>query len=126
MGNPNCPEPNCHRVLRLRHLVSNLGIQPCPHCRGGEYKKYILTPAKEGLLKCSRCKKDYAPKRREGYGKYFVCKDHPWQKFKVGAEVIMCKSKPKTVEELKAIEKSFEKPQQAQQRRRPNVQMRRA
>lgn len=123
MANPNCPEPKCHRVMRLRHLKTDLGLSPCPFCKSEHSKPYVLTPKKEGLRKCMHCKKDFPPVRREGYGRFFICKDHPWQKFVVGGEVIHCKSRPKNWRQLQK-ELGIKRPLQAkEQRRQPNVQM---
>ena len=125
IGNPLCPEPNCHRILRLKKLKVNIGFSPCPKCRTERTKRYILTPLKEGLFRCVQCHNAYKPKRREGLTKFFICKDHPWQKFKVGAEVILCKSKPKSMEEImrdlkvKPVEQATKR-----QRRQPNVRTR--
>lgn len=124
MGNPNCPEPNCHRILRLRHLKTDLGITGCPKCKRSESKPYILTEKKKGMRKCMQCRKDFMPERREGYSRYWICKDHPWQKFKVGAEVISCKTKPKTAEEF-ARDAGTKKPFVAKNKQRnPYAQMR--
>lgn len=100
MGNPLCPEPNCKHILRLRKLKTDLGLSPCPKCGKGNSKPYILTEKKKGMRKCMRCRTDYTPKRVEGLTKFFICIEHPWQKFKVGAEVIMSKTKPKTAREI--------------------------
>jgi|GEM_PF-4932547 hypothetical protein len=120
--NPNCPEKGCHRLLRVRHLKSLLGMTGCPNCKTSESKPYILTAKKEGMRRCLRCKQDYKPKVREGYGRYWICKDHPWQKFKVGAEVIRCKSKIKSDNEVNAMLKRLSV-EQARERRQPNVRM---
>jgi hypothetical protein len=118
--NPNCPEPKCHRVMRTRKLKTDLGIAPCPNCRGNDSKKYILTSKKEGMRKCMRCRKDFYPQRREGLGRFFICPEHPWQKFRVGSEVILCKERPTNWRKLAGIKKAF----QATKRKQPNVQMR--
>jgi hypothetical protein len=123
MGNPLCPEPNCHRLMYAKNLGSILGMTPCPKCGTGESKPYILTEKKKGMVKCLRCRQDYKPKRREGYGKYWVCTKHPWQRFKIGAETIIRKEKPKSDEEINEMLKPMQF-QQAQERRQfPNVRM---
>jgi hypothetical protein len=98
--NPLCPEPNCKLILRLKKLKTNAGLSSCPKCRSDERKKYILTESKKGMFKCMKCRTDYMPKRKEGLSRFFICKDHPWQKFKVGAEVIMPKTRPLTEREV--------------------------
>lgn len=124
--NPNCPEPKCHHVMRVKHLKIDLGLAPCPFCKNGESKTYVLTSKKEGMRKCMRCRKDFVPTRREGYGRFFICKYHSWQKFIVGGEVIRCKNRPKNWRQLQK-ELGIKRPFQAkEQRRQPNVQMRRA
>jgi hypothetical protein len=47
------------------------------------------------------CRTDFTPKRREGYGRFWVCKDHPWQKFPVGSAIITLQPRPKTIEETR-------------------------
>lgn len=122
--NPRCPEPKCIRLLRIRKLITKLGLSECPNCRRSQSKPFILTEKKKGMRKCLKCRKDFMPKRREGLTKYFICQDHPWQKFKVGAEVISYKTKPKTAEEL-IRDAGAKKPFQAKKKpRQPNVQMR--
>lgn len=119
MANPICPEPDCKNVLRLRYLTINLGLTGCPQCKISESKPYILTEKKKGMRKCLQCRKDYTPKRREGYGKYWMCKDHPWQKFKVGAEVIICKNKSKTEKEINDLLKPLMIEQARERRQQP-------
>lgn len=116
--NPLCPEPKCKHVMRLRKLKTDLGMSGCPNCRNSETKPYILTEKKKGMRKCLRCRKDYMPIRREGFSKFFICIEHPWQKFKVGAEVISCKTKPKTERELMK-DVGSKRPFQAKAKRRP-------
>ena len=100
MGNPLCPEPKCRHILRLRKLKTDLGLSSCPKCGKGQSKPYILTEKKKGIRKCMRCRTDYAPKRVTGLTKFFICIEHPWQKFKVGAEVIIARTRPKTAREI--------------------------
>jgi len=122
--NPRCPEPKCGRLLRTRKLKTNLGLSGCPKCKHSESKPYILTEKKKGMRKCMQCRQDFTPERREGLSKFFICQDHPWQKFQVGAEVISCKTKPKTAEEL-TRDAGAKKPFQAKNKQRnPYVQMR--
>ena len=123
--NPCCPEPNCHRMLRVRHLTHTISVQPCPKCKGTDYKRYVNTPNKEGMVKCLQCKTDYELVRREGYGRFWVCPDHPWQKFKVGGEVIMCKCKPKSDTEIYEMLKPMQFQKTREKQRAPtNVQLR--
>lgn len=121
--NPRCPEPKCIRLLRVRKIKTDLGMSECPKCKRSESKPYILTEKKKGMRKCLRCRQDFTPERRQGLTKYFICKDHTWQRFKVGAEVISCKPKPKTMEEI-SKDAGVKKPFQAKKRHQPNVQMR--
>ena len=81
--------------MRTRKLKTDLGLSPCPKCGKGNSKPYILTEKKKRMRKCLRCRTDYTPKRKEGLTKFFVCQNHPWQKFKVGAEVIIAKARSK-------------------------------
>lgn len=76
-----------------------------------------MTEKKKGMRKCMKCRKDYMPNRRQGLTKYFVCKDHTWQRFKVGAEVITYKTKPKTENEL-IKDAAAKRPFQAQNKQR--------
>lgn len=99
--NPICPEPECTHVLRLRKLKTNLGFSVCPSCKNSASKPYILTIMKKGVRKCMKCRKDYTPTYREGYSKFFICIEHPWQKFVVGRDVIIARTKPKTFDEIK-------------------------
>ena len=125
MANPNCPEPKCHRILRLRHLKTDLGLMPCPFCKSEYSKGYVLTPKKEGLRKCMKCRKDFPAIRREGYSRFFICRDHPWQKFQVGCEIIRCKNRPVNWKQLQK-ELGVKRPFQATQRKQqmpPNMQM---
>lgn len=122
MTNPICPEPDCKHIMRLRHLKTNLGILPCPNCKGNESKKYVLTINKQGLRKCMQCRKDFKPKRREGMARFWVCRNHPWQKFKVGAEVIICKGKPKSEKEIRDMLKPLMVEQARERRQNPRFQ----
>jgi hypothetical protein len=119
--NPFCPEPKCKRILRIRKLKINLGLSACPRCGKFGCKPYILTEKKKGLSRCVNCHFDFKPKRREGYGRFWVCKDHPWQKFNVGSEVIIAKTKPKTIREL-VKDVGSKRPFQAWKKRQQNVQ----
>jgi len=122
--NPLCPEPDCKSLLRVRKLKINLGFSGCPFCKSDNSKPYIMTEKKKGMRKCMKCRKDYMPERRQGFTKYFVCKYHTWQRFKVGAEVIMRKAKPKTENDL-IKDAGAKRPFQAKnQQRQPNVQIR--
>lgn len=78
------------------------------------------------MRKCIRCRKDYTPKRREGYGKFYVCPEHYWQRFAVG-EVIRCKEKPRTTEEIikdVGSKRPFQAKKPRQQRQQLNVKVR--
>jgi hypothetical protein len=121
MGCPPCPEPNCHHMLRLKSHLTDLGLTPCPFCKSGDSKVYILTEKKKGLRKCMRCRRDYRPDRRQGYGKFYVCPEHYWQRFKVG-EVIICKVKPKTDSEIMK-DVASKRPFKAWKKRQQNVRM---
>jgi hypothetical protein len=121
--NPHCPEPNCKRVMRLRHLEPTIEVTGCPRCRISKSKPYILTERKKGMRKCMQCRQDFKPKRRGGRSKYWVCEDHPWQKFKVGSEVIRCKGKPKSEREIDEMLKPLMVEQAWERRQQPNIQM---
>jgi hypothetical protein len=121
LGCPPCPEPHCTHMLRLKSHTNNLGLSPCPYCRSGESKAYILTEKKQGMRKCMRCRKDYTPKQRQGYGKFYVCPEHYWQRFAVG-EVIIRKERPRTQEEIKK-DMLVKRPFQAWKKRQQNVRM---
>lgn len=122
--NPKCPEPNCKRFLRLRKLLSSIGISACPMCKKYGAKPYILTEKKKGQYRCSNCHADFVPKRREGFSRFWICKDHPWQKFKVGQDVIMCREKLRTAKEIQR-DVAEKVPFKAQKKRQPrNAKMR--
>jgi hypothetical protein len=100
VGNPWCPEPKCTKILRVRHLKINMGLGACPKCNKYGCKPYVLTEKKKGLFRCNNCHFDFKPTRREGFGRFWICPDHPWQKFRVGGETIMCKERLKTEREV--------------------------
>ena len=123
MASPICPEPNCKHVLRMRMLKTDLGILPCPKCKSTESKKYILTEKKEGMRKCMHCRQDFTPKRRQGMARFWICKEHSWQKFKVGGEVIICKEKPKSNKEIRDMLKPLMIEQAKERPKQPRFQM---
>jgi hypothetical protein len=118
--NPFCPEPKCNRMMRLRRCKIDLGIAPCPFCKGTESKAYVLTVQKKGMRRCMRCRNDFYPQRREGFARFWICPEHPWQRFRAGAEVIMAKEKPKNYRELQELV-SIKTPFQTRKGRMPNV-----
>ena len=118
MGNPPCPEPKCNQIMRLRKLKTELGLSPCPRCGSFERKIYVLTEKKNGQFRCSKCHFDYTPKRRQGMVRFFICRIHKHQKFKVGAETIIAKSAPMKTESIKKMEEMLEKPKKPRPRRR--------
>lgn len=122
LANPLCPELGCHKILRLRRLKTDLGFSACPKCGKFGCKPFILTEKKKGLFRCNSCHNTFKPKRREGFSRFFICKDHPWQKFKVGAEVVSRKTKPKSVRDL-IKDVGSKRPFQAWQKRQQNLQI---
>jgi hypothetical protein len=123
MGNPFCPEPDCKKILQLKLLKIILGFSACPKCHKYGCKPYILTEKKKGLFRCNNCHFEFIPIRQEIFAKCWVCKDHPWQRFRVGGEAIINKSKAKTQREL-IKDVGSKRPFQAwKKRQEPNVKM---